>query len=605
MSVEDLLPYFERELTYFRHLADEFSLQQPMVAGRLRMDSSGRGDPHVERLIQAFALLNARIRHKLDDDFPELTDSMLEILYPHFLRNIPARGIVQFAFDRSSGGLAHPIELPEGLLIEAPRQDTDKICRFQTCAPIFVLPIELASASLEGRPYRAPSGNQTHLAPSVLALRFRLLADGLSFAELEFDRLRLHLHPAQAQNVYELYEMLLEQALQVAVAARPDDGHAVFLPKESLEAVGFEGRESALPRSNRTFSGYRLLTEFFTFPEKFLFVDLVGISQSVRARLEDEMWIYIYFDRTSEELVNRVSSDVIRLNCAPCINRFSASSEIEIDQKSTEYRVIADNRDPTVEVLSVDEVRLISPEGQSAVPVRPLYSIDHEGSNALFWHPRIDRSPNRQECYIRLVDPLGTPARWLDHILELELSCLNQGVRNSTLQLERGRPSFSLRDGQVGVTREVRLLGSLREGVVAPRGHGKLWRVISHLSLNHLSLQDPDSSATALREILKLHDFIGDEQSQRFVESVRSVSTRLAVARVGQGFAQGLEVTLNFDEERLLKGAAYLLANVLDKFLGAYVTMNSFTQLVGSLNQPGEHGDTWRWPPRSGHRTLI
>ena len=149
---QSLFPYYERELIFIRQFAQEFAERYPAAAGRLLLEPNRSGDPHVERLIESFALLAGRIHHKLDDEFPELTESLLSVLYPHYLAPVPSMAVVQFDLDATRGPLPDGFPIPSGSRLQTARVGNTP-CRFRTGYPVTLWPIELTSAALQSPPF--------------------------------------------------------------------------------------------------------------------------------------------------------------------------------------------------------------------------------------------------------------------------------------------------------------------------------------------------------------------------------------------------------------------------------------------------------------------
>jgi len=184
---EDLLRYYESELTFIRDLAGEFARKYPKIAGRLELDDKGSHDPHVERLIQAFAMLTGRIRHKIDDEFPEVVESLLDVLYPHYLRPIPTMTIAQFRFDPVQSRPTEAIPLAAGSVIHS-RPASGAVCTFRSCYPVTVLPIRVTGASL-GSATSAGDGKAPADAASALRIQIQTLG-GLPLDALRIKTLR-------------------------------------------------------------------------------------------------------------------------------------------------------------------------------------------------------------------------------------------------------------------------------------------------------------------------------------------------------------------------------------------------------------------------------
>ena len=610
---DELLPYYNRELAFIRRLGAEFAEAHPKIAGRLRLTSDVAEDPHVERLIEAFAYLNARTRHKLEDDFPEITDAMLGVLYPHYLAPIPSMAVVQFVLDRGQGDLTGGYTIPREASIETDPIDGQP-CRFRTCYPSTLWPIELTSAGMAGRPLAAPPAPRASEAVAVLRLQLKCFAEEMTFSKLSIDSLRFFLK-GQAQHVFALYELIFNNTLGVALASSPGDKEPVLLDTQCIRPVGFQREEGMLPYPARSFLGYRLLSEYFVFPQKFLFFDLAGLDRGVLQKAGNTLEIYFYLDRSTVDLEQNVTGDMFQLGCAPIVNLFRQRAEpTSLGHTETEYRVVPDSRRPLAnEVYSIDRVTATSPDNQQ-VEHQPFYSFKHasdrRGQKA-FWHAT--RRPAGQgsvgdrgtEVYLSLVDLGLEPSAPADWTLDVETTCLNRDLPHR-LPFGEGQPNLRLSKG-APLSRIECLTGRPTPTFRPALKHGARWRLISHLSLNHLSLADHEEGADALREILKLYDFADSAETRSMIDGIQSVRSRRVVGRAGGdvrgGFCRGVEVAVHFDEQRFAGSGVYLFACVLERFLGLYCSVNSFSKLVATTSQ--REGELRRWPPRAGETVLL
>jgi type VI secretion system protein ImpG len=603
---DPLLPFYNSELSYLRRLGAEFAEAHPKIAARLRLGSDVSQDPHVERLVQAFAYLTARIRFKLEDDFPELSDTLLGILYPHYHLPIPALTTVQLGLDPEQAELTTGHRIERGTLLETEPIDGEP-CRFRTCYPVTLWPIEIARARLSRPPFQAPTTPKSNQAASVLCLSLRCLSSSVSFASLDLDCLRFFLK-GQNQHVYPLYELLLNNVLEVALATGASDAHPVVLPPTCLRPVGFGLDEGLLPYSARSFLGYRLLTEFFAFPEKFLYVDLADLTSARRTRLGRDMDVYLYLKTALPNLETNVAADMFRLGCTPLINLYRQRAEpIRLTHTSTEYALVPDARRPLAhEVYTIDRVTAISPEG-NAVEFAPFYSVKHTDEHSAagqYWHGQRRASHGGgTDMYLSLVDLSFTtlaPAGWT---LDVETTCLNRDLPRR-LPFGGDQPRLQFSEGEALVS-SITCLSAPTSTLRMAQRQGALWRLISHLSLNHLSLIGEAEGALALREILKLYDFADSEETRAMIEGVLRVKTSRSVGRSPQGDAvcRGTDIELTLDEKRFAGSGLFLFAEVLERFLGLYCSINSFTRL--SVFVDGRKGALRRWPPRMGEKVLI
>lgn len=605
--VDELLPYYNRELTYIRKLAAEFAEAHPKIAGRLRLSADAVEDPYVARLIEGFAFLNARIRHKLDDDFPELTDALLSVLYPHYLAPIPSMSIVRFD---SQPDLTAAYSIPKGTEIETEIVGGEP-CIFRTCYPVDLWPIRIEAASLSGRPLVAPSNHRAGGAVASLRLTLSCLTDEMTFTELAPDRLRFFLR-GQPQQVYPLYELIMNNTVSVALADSASDPEPVILGPECIQPVGFGRDEGMLSYPARSFTGYRLLTEYFTFPEKFLFFDITGLSPKVLVEAGNKLEIFLYINRASTDLERSVSEETFALGCTPIVNLFHQQAEpLQLSHAISEYRVVPDARRPAAtEVYSIDTVTATSPDGEET-PYVPFYSVKHangtEGPQT-FWHATRRTAGRRDpgtEVYLSLVDLDFNPAAASDWVVTVGTTCLNRDLP-SKLPYGGGHPRLQLVEGAspvAGLTCVTPPTSTLRP----PMGDRSRWRLISHLSLNHLSLTDGEEGVEALRDILKLYDFRDSAETRAVIDSVLSVRSKLGVARAPAkdmgAFCRGVDVTIDFDAQRFSGSGLFLLATVLERFLALYCSINSYTRLTATVQ--GRPGVLRKWPPRAGDRHII
>jgi type VI secretion system protein ImpG len=621
---QTLYPYYERELLAIRQLAQEFARQYPAAAGRLMLEPTRSTDPHVERLIEAFALLAGRIHHKLDDEFPELTDGLLNILYPHYLAPVPSCMVVQFVADPARTPLLDGFAIPRHTEVVTPPVN-DLRCRYRTAYPVTLWPVVVTDARLQGPPWqglRMPTGFRLpDGTAAVLRLQLECQA-GARFADLSLSSLRFHLL-GENQVVAELYELLLNHASQVTLvpADQPAAPRLDLPPTQAFAPVGFEPDEGLLPYPQQSFPGYRLLTEFFAFPAKFWFVDLIGLGRACRAGFGRRADVLICLKRTSPNLEKAVEAATFRTGCAPAVNLFPHTAEpIPVTQARYEYRIVPQTDQPLgLEVYSVDEVTGVDKEvGPDSIPYRPFFDITHPGGRdrEAYWYASRRASTREDdrgtEVYLNLVDRGWDPLMPATTTLVVRTMCTN---RELAAALQRAGDQLALELKLAAPVAEVRCVRTPTLPLRPPRRRrGSYWRLLSHLSLNHLSIADAEEGRLALQEILRLYDFSDPESGHQraevhtlLVEGLLGVSSRRVVGRVGEaaagGFCRGVEVTIELDEEKYVGTGAFLFAAVLERFLGLYASINSFTQLVAKTKQ-GERVIR-RWPPRAGDRPLL
>jgi len=521
---------------------------------------------------------------------------------------------VRFVLDPGQSDLVAGYTIPSETALETEPIDGEP-CRFRTCYPTVLWPIEVKAASLAGRPFAAPATKHTSRSVAALRLQLQCLGDDMTFSKLSLDSLRFFLR-GQSQHVFALYELIFNNTLGVALATSPDDRNPVVLGPQCIRPVGFDRDEGMLPWPSRSFLGYRLLSEYFAFPHKFLFFDLTGLDKQVLRKAGNHLEAYLYLNRSSVDLEQNVAESTFQLGCTPIINLFKQRAEpIALSHTQTEYRVVPDARRPLAnEVYSIDRVTATSPDNEQ-VEYEPFYSFKHASdrlAQKTFWYA--ERRPAERcggeldqgtEVYLSLVDlgfEASAPGDWT---LDVETTCLNRDLPyrlswrqgQSGLRLTTGAPVSRIESVSGGPTRTLR--PALKRGAA--------WRLISHLSLNHLSLTDEKEGADALREILTLYDFADSGETRAMIEGILSVRSRRVVGRVAGdlrgGFCRGVEVTLHFDEDRFAGSGLFLFASVLERFLGLYCSVNSFSKLIATTNK--REGELRRWPPRAAETVLL
>ena len=361
---DEVFPYYERELLFIRQMSQEFAREYPAAAGRLLLEPTRSADPHVERMIEAFALLAGRIHHKLDDEFPELTDALLSVLYPHFLTPVPSLAVLQFDLDATRGQLPGGFHIARGSRLRS--QPVNGLpCKFQTCYDTTLWPVKLQSARLQPPPF-PPALNTVAPPRSAAALRLQFECQSqLRFADLALDRLRLYLAD-DPQVRPALYELLFNHATRIVFrAAEPDTmpRPLELKPQDCLHQVGFERDEGLLHYSNRSFIGYRLLTEFFTFPSKFGFIDVGGWHKVRQRGFGSKIEVVVFLNRTNRNVEQGMDANTFQLGCTPVVNLFEQTAEpIPLTQTRHEYHVTPDvAHSQSLEVYSIESVTSTDP----------------------------------------------------------------------------------------------------------------------------------------------------------------------------------------------------------------------------------------------------
>jgi type VI secretion system protein ImpG len=611
---DELLLYYERELTFLRQMGVQFADKYPKIASRLSLEPDKCEDPHVERLLEAFAFLAARVHLKIDDEFPEITEALLSIIYPHFIRPVPSMTIADFRVNPEQGQIGAGLKIPRGSVLSS-RPVAGVPCKFRTCYDTYLWPLSIVAAEWK-TPDRLQPAIKAPEAAAALRIELKCWHD-ITFEKLRPNPLRFFLN-GESGLIHTLYELLCSRCTQI-VARDPAPGsrvRPVQLRGEALRPVGFAEDEGMLPYPRRSFPGYRLLHEYFTFPDKFFFLDLTGLEAALASGFKDR--VELIFLIAPFELADRrqalelgVTEKTFQTACAPAVNLFEQTAEpILLTERRFDYPIVPDIRRPNAtEIFSVDEVVSVRPGSQEPVRFEPFYSFRHGhsgGRGQVFWMASRRASGRRDdegtEMFLSLVDLEQRPVAPDVDSLTVRLTCTNRdlpsrlpfGMESGDFELESGAPVHSIM--------------ALRKPTPAlrpPTGKSSLWRLISHLSLNYLSLVA--EGREALQEILKLYNFTNSSYSVKQIEGITDLKSRPQFARIisenGITFARGTRVDLELDEENFVGGGAYLFASVIEHFLGLYVTLASFSQLSVSTRQRKEVLKLW--PPRAGSRILL
>jgi len=611
---DDLRVYYEQELDYLRKLGAQFSEKHPKIAARLVLEPTKCEDPHVERLLEAFAFLTARVHLKIDDEFPEITEALLTVIYPQLVRPIPSMSIVEFQLDTEKGKLTSGIPIPRNSALQS-RPVQGVPCTFRTCYDTVLWPVSVAAAEMKPPSRLQPAINA---GDAGTAIRLQLnCAPGVTFQELKIDRIRFYMD-GEAGFLNGLYELLFSQLDRIMVrdASPGSKSPGVTLPASALRAVGFDAKESLLPYSHRSFAGHHLLLEYFSFSEKFFFFDLIGLEKLWPSGPKQSVdFIFLLSDVPRDEQRQRLELELsvrtFRLGCTPVVNLFNQVAEpIQLNQRKYEYPIIPDVRRPyATEIYSVDEVAGINTDTQQITTYEPFYSLRHTaqgGKPASFYlarrRPAARPNDDGTDIYLTLVDLALRPVNPDANILSIRTTCTN---RDLPARLPFGNASGDFELDEAASIKSIVALRKPTQTVRPASGKAAFWRLVSHLSLNYLSLVREGTDA--LKQILRLYDFGQSAYSQNIIDSILRVESKPRFTRLssehGITFARGTRIELHIDEGQFVGGSAFLFASVLEHFLGLSVSLNSFTQL--SVTTPQRKDFSHEWQPRAGRRILV
>jgi type VI secretion system protein ImpG len=607
--LEELLPYYEQELALFGRHAKDFAQLYPKIASRLLMSGEAVEDPHIERLIQAFSLIAARINKKLNDGYGDFTASLFEVLYPDYLRPFPSCSIAAMDTGQRLNQLTEPVFAERGTMLQS-KAIRGVHCRFRTVYPVRLLPIELTQLKFNSVIPDEFSGKFN----ASIKLSFHSLTDGFDWQHIINEPLRLFMD-TDASSVARLREVLLDN--KHACRMTLGNQHQTFA-QTPFKQVGFQSNESILPKEPRAQQAYRLITEYFAFPEKFNFVDLdlhglKPLANSTSKTLSVELFFKLDLtDMTQLKAFEQLHKSHLRLFCTPVVNLFKRPAEpIRINHQQREYPLIVDVRQPSsYEIYSIDRVHHVreTPNGQTVLEIHPFYSLNHHQSSAKnhYYHMVRDSliASNNPgfECQVMMMDRTFNPSEIQIEVLSVDITCTNRQLAS---QLPYGQQGGDLFQEQSGAFRQVQLL---RKPTTSYRfdhaGEGR-WRLVSHLSLNALSFAQED--AALLREMFTLYDLPQTNHNRKQIEGLAWVKSTPTTTRIAAHpyplFVRGLEIQIGLHEDHFIGTGMWLLGDLLSHVMGLQVGLNSFVQVV--LKSADHSRELRRCPPRNGLRALV
>jgi type VI secretion system protein ImpG len=571
------LAAFQEELAYLREASLSFARQHPKLAERLEFSRDGSSDPHVDRLIESFALLTSRIQRRFDADFPEFTTALLGLLYPNLVDPIPPMTVARIFADPARGKLTSGYTVPRHTQLFA-QTATGLTCRFRTAYPTTLWPLQVVHADFANKAHFdfLDADNRT-----TSVLRLRLESRGAAFSDLELKHLRFHLN-GSAHLTGRLYELLFRNCIGIALHNRVT-GHAVTLPTSHLKPVGFGPQDDVIPYPLFSHPGYRLLQEYFWLPEKFLFFDLTGLERN--PSIIDLDILFLLDTAPRERLV--LDRDTFALGCTPVVNLFPRTSEpIRVDHTRTDYRLIADaRREPTTEIHSVLSVSSSSNPLETSRHLRHLYSTAGPTlPGDAFWYTRRVMSErlgiSGTDVSVAFVDLAFNPAPPPPQTAFAHMLCTN---RDLALQLPENARLQTEEPGPIG---HIHCLRKPSASGYPPLAGASRWALISNLNLNHLSLSSDPAALDALKKVLSFYSLSNGAVTQQQIDRIDRMTVRRVTRRVGkhpwQSFKRSWEVDLHLEGQ---DGKAYgnvLFLAVLEKFLDIFAGINSTIHLKSS-----------------------
>lgn len=621
-----LLRLYNDELAHLREVGAEFAAEFPKIAARLSMDSVEVADPYVERLLEGFAFLSARVQLKLDAEHPKLIQHLLETIYPGFLSPVPSMMVTRLRPDPLDPNLARGFTVARGTALGAdlPRGQNTR-CEFRTAHDVVLWPIEIASVQYFSHAPDLPLNRIAYGRQVRGGLRIRLRAHGgVRFAQLPIASLALHLMPPD-DIAYRLHELVLGATLGTwvgsAARAAGRDISPGLAEAASVRPLGFAEDEALLPETLRGFSGHRLLQEYAAMPQRFLFFEVDDLARRLALVDSAEAEIVLFFSRGEPGLEAVANAASLALFCTPAVNlQTKRLDRIPVGPGTWEYHAVPDRTRPMdFEVHTIESVTGHGVGERAEQRFLPLYATFHDAPRNHGAYYTVRREPRRlsvkqqqhgprssyigQELFLSLVDPASAPYR--EELRQLSVTALVTNRDLPTL-LPGTSTTWSLDAAGPAVKVET-VAGPTRPAQRYARGDVG-WAMVSLLTLNHLSVagEDPARAAAALRSLLGLYGPEGDGAWAKQIESVQAVDARSVVRRLPfpgpLTFGCGAQIEVLVDELGFQGGSAFMLGHVLDRYFARHASANSFCETV---LRSATRGEILRCKPRIGTRATV
>lgn len=600
----EFLTYYLAEINHLRLAGTRFSKEYPHLATGLDFQGTETADPQIARLIESFAFLSAKLQQQFNAQFPEVPTALLESLYPQLVAPTPSMAIAQFKVAPKQQRAMEGIVVPRQTTVFATTASGAE-CRFWTGAPLQLWPVEVSDIELQPATELSILDERPGIQ-SCLRVRLRCTGETMTFADIAPSSLRFYID-GERNSRFRLFELLTNNLAEIALVPRGGEP-AVFPANLRIRPVGLDPGEAMLPYPEASHHGYRLLQEYFSFPDKFMFVELTGITPGLLGSQREIDLLFLLDEEPMERMM--IDHGTLRLGCVPIINLFQQTSEpIRLDQMSVDYLLEPDVRAAaSMEVHTVLSVARSAAGRSKADVIPPYFSANPMNKDAgrLRWLARRRAVSNPAlrgtEIQLSFVDPELDPMVPAEDVLFAQLLCTNRGMPRqiSTLinfQIEADLP-----------IERIHCLARPTPPIDPPATGESLWRLVSHLTLNKLTLQNSRDSLDALKQMLYLYS--GAEENsrkRRQIDGIAGMSTRPVVRRIGnkhwRGFVRGTEIAITINEKDFVGASALLLGSILDRFFALYAGVNSFTELV--IRRDGQEEEWKRWPARVGEKPLL
>ena len=606
-----LLEYYNDELSYLRKQGVNFSHAYPKIASRLRLGSHEIEDPFVGRLLESFAFLTARIRHKLDYEINKNIDTIIHLLYPHYLLPIPSFTTIQLHADKEKLESAYLVPAQTTLTSE---EFSGTVCRFTTCYDTTLWPLDITHIALTRD---TPSALAHNDIKSCLTIELTSIHDTLSMHKISPDTLRFFIK-AEPHYVYHLHELFFKHVKQLVIQYAKDKP-TLHLPISCIQPVGFSDKEALLPYPPNSFPGYRHLSEYFAYPEKFYYFDLVDLASYIPADCQNTLSLHFLLDYAQPPLEKIVNQQTLLLGCTPIVNIFKQQGEvITVNHTQTEYQVIADNetKQEHLEVYSVTAVTLSSTTDENnTIACLPYFGnkfTQQTEQACLYWHIH---KRNCDELGIHhtvgsetflTISAINAPLLLTQELTLIpDLLCSNRELPTH-FPFGNGKPLLTFQNEMHTLVQHIQCLTPFTQPRYRSPDNVNKTDLLAHITLNQMGFDHPQETLSTLKKLLTLYTYDNEHSQYLIHHGLLATHIKRVIAQhpqsLKQGFCHGIEFTLTIDESYFPEQSAYLFGCVIQTFLTKSCSINSFVTLILCSKQRGE---IHRWKALLGNKITL
>lgn len=607
---EQLLYYYNEQLSYLRKQGRLFSAAHPKIAENLNFGTDDCDDPFVNRLLEGFAFLAGRVQHNIEQGNQTTTENLLNLFYPHLQKPLPAFSILQF---EPKHQLEQLLIIPKHTCLRIPLNSY--YCTFRTVYPIYLTPLKIVDIKWSSSCLKKTSNNNLTVK-SCLSFKLQSLNSNVSIHKLNLTTLRIYIN-LEKHLAYSLYEILNTELAEIIISINTHTSSQIKIPNNSLKFVGFSHEDIILPYPKNSNNAYGLLTEFFAYPMKFMFFDLEGLAAVTQEEFT-ELEVHIYLKVSHGECEKAIDSTSLLLNCTPIINLFPLQGEpIRIDDSQLEYQIISDHTIPVdqIEVYSVESMEVSSSDHASKSIVATEYFGKSytmlENDAHLYWRLRYKKCWELGEYHLPGTEAFVAFSMLKQNSITKQLIAIPNLLctnRNSTAAIPLGvdNPKFEFYPKMIEYVDCIKTIIPITKAYYREKSLDIQLLLLTHIAINKFCYDNNSDSTKTLKDTLRIYNFHNKSDILLINKGIEMISTRPIITRnpahLKQGFCQGIEYILKLDENYFTEKNVFLFAEVLNYFLQQMCSINSFVQLVLESTQ---RGIIKTWKPMLGTRKIL